>query len=804
MGNRSSWVLVPMILVSLPVRAAAQPPPPIERVFVIAMENAEYGDVVGNPAAPYMNSLVAQYGIAANYTAVLHPSLPNYMAVTGGDTFFTENCDACTVDAPNIADRIEASGRSWTAYMDGMSTSCGLVAEGTYTPRHNPFAHYADIVTNPARCANIVPFSRFASDISAGPLANYVWITPDLCHDMHDCGIASADAWLQSVVPSIVGSPAFTNAVLFIWWDEGTSTIGGGGQVPLIVVSSRTPPGLQSTLAANHYSLLRTIEDLWGLAPLGQSASARPMTEFFNLLQEPGFEQYLPPALGAPGWVADPVRQTAAFSETHQPRTGSNNGVCWSPANLDCGTYQTATAPSAGTYVVTFYANADRGGGLVGVNVNGALAASSAVEVRGFGNYGAPYTMNINASAGDQIVVWMYSPATPGYVVIDDVSLVLLGSASSPPSPSPPPQASGGGWASLDIGSVGLAGSTAYDMGQWTISAAGGAAMWGTADAFRFVYQPLSGDGQITARVDSLQNTTPFAKAGVMLRDGLDAGAANVLLSIRPTGDLEFMQRSAAGGQTTFYATARTPPPSWVRLSRSGTTVVASISSDGANWLVVGTTTAAMSATVNAGLAVSSNDSSQLNTARFEGVGLTPAPWTSLDVGAVGLTGNAAYNGGVFTIEGAGPNAIWGTADAFQFVYRSLSGDGEIVARVASMQNTNAFAKVGVMMRDGLTADAPHVVLDIRPTNDVEFMQRATRGGPTTFYATGNAPPPYWVRLARSGSTVTASISPDGVVWSVVGSTSASLSSTIQVGVVVTSASGTQLNRASVTDVGVP
>ena len=159
------------------------------------------------------------------------------------------------------------------------------------------------------------------------------------------------------------------------------------------------------------------------------------MTEFFNLLAEPGFEQYQPLALDAPGWIADPSRQTPAVSETHQPHGGDNNGVCWTPGYLDCGLYQTITAPATGTYMATFYANADRPGGLVGVNVNGALASSVGVDVRGFGNYGMPYVMNFTAAAGDTVIVWMYSPATPGYVVIDDVSLVAVGSGPSSPPP---------------------------------------------------------------------------------------------------------------------------------------------------------------------------------------------------------------------------------------------------------------------------------------------------------------------------------------------------------------------------------
>ncbi len=142
-----------------------------------------------------------------------------------------------------------------------------------------------------------------------------------------------------------------------------------------------------------------------------------------NLLLKPGFEEYAPPALAAPGWVSDPGRQVAAKSETNQPHRGAQDGACWATTDADCGMYQEVVAPSTGTYTVAFYANADRTGGDVGVNVNDSTVAWQAVEVRGFGNYGAPYTMTFTATQGDTIRVWMFSPATPGYVVIDDVSL---------------------------------------------------------------------------------------------------------------------------------------------------------------------------------------------------------------------------------------------------------------------------------------------------------------------------------------------------------------------------------------------
>ncbi len=109
-----------------------------------------------------------------------------------------------------------------------------------------------------------------------------VWISPNVCNDMHSCSVATGDRWLSGVVPEIVGSPAFSNSVLFLLWDEGTTSTGGGGLVPAIVVSNWTKAGLKSTTALNHYSVLRTIEDAWKLPRLGHAATAQAMTEFFT------------------------------------------------------------------------------------------------------------------------------------------------------------------------------------------------------------------------------------------------------------------------------------------------------------------------------------------------------------------------------------------------------------------------------------------------------------------------------------------------------------------------------------------
>lgn len=283
-----------------PTRPAPAPPPPaapslpaFSHIFTIVMENEEASSVIGNPSAPYINGLANRYGLAANYYAVSHPSLPNYLALTAGSTFgISSDCTTCYLGAVNIADQVEASGRSWRAYMEDMPSPCYTGAwSGNYAMKHDPFMYYNDIRNNPARCAaHVVPFSQFSGDLGSGSVPNYVFITPNMCHDMHDCPVSTGDAWLQSVVPGITGSAAFQNGgLLFITWDEGASSAGccgdsWGGRVVTLVISPLSISGYRSGVAENHYSLLRTIEDSWHLGHLGAAgyASSVPMREYFR------------------------------------------------------------------------------------------------------------------------------------------------------------------------------------------------------------------------------------------------------------------------------------------------------------------------------------------------------------------------------------------------------------------------------------------------------------------------------------------------------------------------------------------
>ena len=379
--------------------------------------------------------------------------------------------------------------------------------------------------------------------------------------------------------------------------------------------------------------------------------------------------------------------------------------------------------------------------------------------------------------------------------------------------PPPPPGNLPSPWVTQGVGSPSPAGNASFSNGVFTVNG-GGADIWGTADSFQYVSQSMTGDFTLVARITSMGNTSSFAKAGIMLRTSTAANAAHVMLDVRPTGDLEFMTRSSSGAATTFLGTAAVPMPLWLRLARSGTSVSASVSADGATWTAASTTTLSGS-TLLAGLIVCSHSGS-LNTSTFDNVTVTggapppppppppppgvPSPWVSQDVGAASPAGSASFSNGVFTVNGAGAD-IWGTADAFQFVNQPISGDLTLVARVTTVENTSPVAKAGIMLRTSTAAGSAHVILDLRPTGDIEFMTRGTTGAATTWLNSATQFAPAWLRLVRSGSTVTASVSANGSTWSTVGSTTFN-SGTVLVGLVVCAHDAT-LNTSTFDNVSV-
>ena len=251
---------------------------------MIVLENHDYDQIVGNAELTYLNGLYRRFGVATDYQAISHPSLPNYLALVSGQTFGVQvDCTDCIFQARTVVDQLEAAHRSWKAYMDAMPEPCTLQDAGDYYVDHNPFVYFRSVRDNQARCsAHVVPFEDFAGDLQSGKLPNFAWITPDACHDMHSCAPQVADTWLSDLVPQILESKAWRNhGLLVITFDEGVSGP-EGGQVATMLASPDFQPGNHLDQPLDHYSLLATIEDLFGLPRLGKAAGARSLAPAFR------------------------------------------------------------------------------------------------------------------------------------------------------------------------------------------------------------------------------------------------------------------------------------------------------------------------------------------------------------------------------------------------------------------------------------------------------------------------------------------------------------------------------------------
>ena len=266
------------------------------RVIVVVEENHSIDQIIGNAQAPFLNQLAGQGTLLSSYFAITHPSLPNYIAMVSGDTQgITSDCGGCNVDAANLADQLEGAGISWKAYMEDLPAPCSDAhLAGRYAKKHDPFMYFASVRDNPARCAKVVPATQLETDLTAGTLPRFAFITPNQDHDMHGAGegsddatlVRAADDWLRVLYGKLAGSPAWRQGTrLVVTWDEGgggarTGCCGGlatGGNVATIVIG----PGVKATKDAtpySHYALLRSIETLFHLAQLGHAGDPATAT----------------------------------------------------------------------------------------------------------------------------------------------------------------------------------------------------------------------------------------------------------------------------------------------------------------------------------------------------------------------------------------------------------------------------------------------------------------------------------------------------------------------------------------------
>ena len=248
-------------------------------MILVVFENKEVGDILGNSNAPTFNHLAARYGTIGNYTAVSHPSLPNYLALISGSTHAIDSdCTDCVAKGSNLADTLQGSGKTWKAYLEGLPyVGFTGAASGRYGKEHDPFLYFPQNHT-PSRLRRIVPLTRFLPDLTHRRLPPFSLVVPDLCHDTHDCDINVGDTWLARFIKPLLRGAAPRNSVVFVIFDEGTSDVGGGGKVFAIALGPLVRPHSRMVAATNHYGLLRTIELGLRLRLLGHSAGARAIT----------------------------------------------------------------------------------------------------------------------------------------------------------------------------------------------------------------------------------------------------------------------------------------------------------------------------------------------------------------------------------------------------------------------------------------------------------------------------------------------------------------------------------------------
>jgi len=378
-------IAVPIFSQSFTAQLGQRPPPSVpstlpttstfDYIVVIAMLNSSLNKIIGNPLAPYLNYLASTYGLATSYTVVSPHRVPNYLAMTGGSTFgVTTDCtpSTCPISSPNIVDRIEGAGLTWRAWAEdyNMTQGCSSVSKNAgYDIKSFPFLYYTDITSNTSRCNDL--FRANTVTVSPGPetdnlflnslsststAANYNWLGPNACDSMHSClplsTIATADTYLSNLIPAILNSYIFTTqkAALFLTFTEGVQTaVSTTDYVPTIWAGPVAKTNYQSSNQYDHYSMLKTIEDSWGLTSLtSNDGNAVDMSEFLNA---PLSVTYT--ASPNPTEVGTQVKFNAAASGGTAPYTSYS----WSFGDGATATTTSATIThaytSAGTFTTT-------------------------------------------------------------------------------------------------------------------------------------------------------------------------------------------------------------------------------------------------------------------------------------------------------------------------------------------------------------------------------------------------------------------------------------------------------------------
>jgi regulation of enolase protein 1 (concanavalin A-like superfamily) len=656
-----SFLVLGLFLSSAASALAQSTPPRPDHVVIVIEENHDYSQINASASAPYINSLKTQGAWFTSSHAIEHPSQPNYLDLYSGSN---QGVTDDTVPPPgsqyttaNLGGGLKAKGFTFGGYSEtmpsvGYTGGSSGTAPNTYQRKHNPWVDWQGTGTNQIPSAWNMPYAGFfPTDYTLLPTVSIV--VPNQENDMHDGSITTGDTWAKNNLDAYAQWAKTHNSLFILTFDENNG--GGTNQIVTVFVGQMVKIG-QYSETINHYTLLRTIEDMYGLAHAGAAASATPILDCWSSSTP------VPPSITSqPANRSVTAGQTAAFSVTAggtaplsyqwqkntvniagatsaayttPPTLLADNGATFrcvvtnsagtatsnnatltvtavpvppaitsQPANQTVTAGQTATfsVTASGTAPLTYQWQKNT------ANISGATSASYTTPATALADSGSTYRCVVTNSAGSMTSA--------------SATLTVNPSLSSLPSP----------WLDQDIGSPGVAGSAVYVAASGTFTIIGsGTGITGTSDHFNFTYQPLSGDGEIIARVTGL-GTAPGAMAGVMIRESLAANSTFAFTALAAGGTTEFVTRTTTGGTDAATAGPAAAAPFWVRLVRIGSTFTSYVSADGTTWTQIGSAvTIAMAANVDIGFAVTSgsntsSDTAMLDSARGSGGWTVPA-----------------------------------------------------------------------------------------------------------------------------------------------------------------------------------
>jgi hypothetical protein len=252
-------------------KAVAKP----DHIVVVILENKPRSSVMGSARAPYLNKLAANGASMTRSYGVTHPSQPNYLALFSGSTHGVTS-NACPQDlgkADNLGHQLLKSGRTFVGYAESLPKTgfrgCG---SGRYLRKHNPWVNFGTLPASTNR-----PFTAFPSDYTK--LATVSFVSPNMCHDMHDCSIRTGDRWIKTHFSRYAHWARHHNSLLVVTFDENAG--GSVSSIPTIIVGANVRPGVYAE-RLDHYSLLRTVEDAYGLPALGRAKAASPVSKIWT------------------------------------------------------------------------------------------------------------------------------------------------------------------------------------------------------------------------------------------------------------------------------------------------------------------------------------------------------------------------------------------------------------------------------------------------------------------------------------------------------------------------------------------